>query len=181
MREYMHNVHGKCTHSNSQGARALRYANAQCGRARMNFVFLDGKTKGVSLKSEFCIYTIHMLVSCKRHISIVGERDDRAREGRPPGVGGARGGEISYCERELSKRDANKSERERSSFSRVSVFILPEYVQSNTQIELKHTFQLVLLSSTSLQPVMKCFCQSERLFLILAALYILYKTYEWKI
>jgi hypothetical protein len=31
----------------------------------------------------------------------------------------------------------------------VSVFILPEYVQSNTQIELKHTFQLVLLSSTS--------------------------------
>jgi hypothetical protein len=53
----------------------------------------------------------YMLVSCKRHISIVGERDDRAREGRPPGWG-ARGGEISYCEENFSKRDANKRERE---------------------------------------------------------------------
>jgi hypothetical protein len=106
----------------------------------------------------------YMLVSCKRHISIVGERETTARasEGRPPGWGARGGGEISYCEENFSKRDANK--RERGSFSRVSVFILPEYVQSNTQIELKHTFQLVLLSSTSLslQPVMKCFCQSER-------------------
>lgn len=180
MREYMHNVHGKCTHSNSQGARALRYANAQCGRARMNFVFLDGKTKGVSLKSEFCIYTCLYLARGIYRL-LAKETTARAR-GDPPGWGERAAGKFHIVRENFPKgMQIRVRERERSSFSRVSVFILPEYVQSNTQIELKHTFQLVLLSSTSLQPVMKCFCQSERLFLILAALYILYKTYEWKI
>jgi hypothetical protein len=57
----------------------------------------------------------YMLVSCKRHISIVGERETtaREREGRPPGWGASGGGEISYCEENFSKRDANKRERER--------------------------------------------------------------------